>query len=654
MRKLIYVLLFLLTLPIAAANPIYQQDSLQVELSVQGEFNLEAESSGSTISEVSAELLLFPVETKRQRVLEIDNWGDVENDKVTYEWDDPDFGSKKFGYTAIVKTNNERLQIRDKISFPLRSTGGYDEYTLPSPKIDSNNPLIIRKAREIVDGEDDLFKAAFKLANWVSENVEYDLNELTTDIAQPASWVLENKQGVCDEMTSLFVAMARSQGIPARFVSGISYTEHAGVVALVGSNWASHGWAEVYFPGSGWVSFDITFDEYGYVDATHIKLREGLDPDEPATTYRWLADRVTLKTSPLKIDANIQKQGQVIPEEVLLEQEVFAQDTDFGSYNLVKGILKNTADYYVATTLRLAAPQEVEIIGENRRTILLGPKEVKETFWPLKLTENLDSGFTYRFPLLIYSEKNVSVEDEFNAAQGEQKFTRADIDAVLIVDEDKSYSRKISFNCEYKRELAVDEDTDMRCTITNNGGTELQNVEFCVEKQCDTISLKPLASSDLTIGIIGEKIGWNNIVVTAENAEIEKKTSFTYLVFDSAMINVNVDSPETVIYPEDFEVVVALTKDSFNTPEDVVVIVEGTFFEKKWEIAKLNTDQVLTLNVNGDKMGSKNKFTVTTMWKDAENRFTSDTQEFVVRVETENFGDKFQLWVNWLLSLLSI
>ena len=649
-----YVLVFLLTLLTAAANPLYQQNTLQVQLSVQGSFNLEAESAGSTISEASTELLLFPLETKRQRVLEIENWGVASDDKVTYEWDDPDLGTNRFGYTAIVKTTNERLQIRDKIPFPLQDIKGYDEYTLPTPKIDSDHPRIVAKAREIVNGEDDMFKAVFKLAHWVSENVEYDLNDLTTDVAQPASWVLENGQGVCDEMTSLFVAMARSQGIPARFVSGISYTEHQGVVDVVGSNWASHGWAEVYFPGSGWVGFDITFDEYGYVDVTHIKLREGLDPDEPATTYRWLADRVTLETQPLAIDATVQKQGYLVPEEVLLEQEVFAKETDFGSYNLVKGILKNTADYYVATTLRLAAPKEVEVIGRNRRTILLEPKEVRETFWPLKLTEDLKDGFTYRFPLLVYSEKNVSVEDQFTAVAGNQKFTRSDIDAVLVVDEEKSYSRKISFDCAYTRELAVGEDTDMKCTITNNGDQLLNNLEFCVEKQCETISLAPAASSELTIGLIGENVGWNNVIVTAENGIVEKKTSFTYLVFDSASIDVSVQSPKSVVYPENFDLTLTLKKDSFNTPEKIVVTVEGALFENKWEIEKLNTDQVLKLNVDGTKLAPTNKFTVTTSWKDSDGRSTTTTEEVVVKADAVRFADRFQLWMNWILGILSI
>ena len=175
-------------------------------------------------------------------------------------------GPHQFKYDAKIKTNNQRVEVRQKIPFPLapQDIAGFEGYLQPTATIDSNHPQIIAKATELVEGEDDLFKAVFTLANWVDDNVDYDLTTLTAGTSQKASWVLENREGVCDEMTSLFVAMARSVGIPARFVSGISYTTSD----LFSEPWQPHGWAEVYFPEVGWVDFDITFGEYGYIDVT--------------------------------------------------------------------------------------------------------------------------------------------------------------------------------------------------------------------------------------------------------------------------------------------------------------------------------------------------------------------------------------------------
>ncbi len=125
------------------------------------------------------------------------------------------------------------------MAFPITDVGENQQYLLATENIDSHNSEVIQIASELAEGEDDLFKVAFKLASWVEENVEYDLNTLTATASQKASWVLENRQGVCDEMTSLFIAMARSLGIPARFTSGISYTTSE----LFDENWQPHGWA---------------------------------------------------------------------------------------------------------------------------------------------------------------------------------------------------------------------------------------------------------------------------------------------------------------------------------------------------------------------------------------------------------------------------
>ena len=92
----------------------------------------------------------------------------------------------------------------------------------PREITDINNDIRLLASR-IAHGEDDLYKVLFKLGIWIENNIVYNMSSLTADAAQKSSWVLENKYGVCDELTSLFISMARSLGIPARF-AGIVYT----------------------------------------------------------------------------------------------------------------------------------------------------------------------------------------------------------------------------------------------------------------------------------------------------------------------------------------------------------------------------------------------------------------------------------------------
>ncbi len=59
MKRVMVLLVFvLLVFSAAGANELYQQDSLEMELSVDGSFELIPTKSGANVNEVSAALLL--------------------------------------------------------------------------------------------------------------------------------------------------------------------------------------------------------------------------------------------------------------------------------------------------------------------------------------------------------------------------------------------------------------------------------------------------------------------------------------------------------------------------------------------------------------------------------------------------------------------
>ncbi|HLC70452.1 MAG TPA: transglutaminase-like domain-containing protein [Candidatus Nanoarchaeia archaeon] len=651
MKKELMVFLLLLPLALAAQDNLYQYDTLDIGLEVQSGFELVATGSGARAEEVTVNVLLVPMESYRQEILDIDHEGQAGNNNILFVWNNPAMGPHQFKYDAKIKTNNQRVEVRQKIPFPLapQDIAGFEGYLQPTATIDSNHPQIIAKATELVEGEDDLFKAVFTLANWVDDNVDYDLTTLTAGTSQKASWVLENREGVCDEMTSLFVAMARSVGIPARFVSGISYTTSD----LFSEPWQPHGWAEVYFPEVGWVDFDITFGEYGYIDVTHVKLRDGFDPQEAATRYEWLAHNVDLKTRELHINPQITDRGSIIPEELELEQEILAPEVDFGSYNVVKGIIKNTADYYAATTLRLAVPSEVEIIGKDRRTILLAPHEVKETAWVIKIRESLDEDYIYTFPTLIWSEKNTSVADSFKAQAGKPSYSAAEIEEFNGDIEERTYSRKVSLSCDFPPQVHVDEDTQVTCTIKNTGNTNLEQLHFCIERACETIDLPINQRYSQSVTIESQTVGWNKIIVSAENEVVQKTSSLEYVVVDEPKIIVGIESPETVQYADTFVLAMQLKKESFSNPRNVELEVRSPAGENVWEIEELLKDQNITLEMDSAGMSAKNMLEITVSWQDQEGKIYTETQEIMIRVIPTTIGDRIKMWINAVVNFVS-
>ena len=84
--------------------------------------------------------------------------------------------------------------------------------------------------------------------------------------------VLKTRIGDCNEHTALYVAMARSIGLPARVVVGLVHLRGA---------FYYHAWPEVWVEegrgGGMWLPVDPTLNQFP-ADATHVRLaRGGLD-----------------------------------------------------------------------------------------------------------------------------------------------------------------------------------------------------------------------------------------------------------------------------------------------------------------------------------------------------------------------------------------
>ena len=155
---------------------------------------------------------------------------------------------------------------RDLVSGP--TPPDLERYLDPEPFIESDAPEIRAVAERLVDGVSGTRERAERLTREVNSLVE----KRPTVSLPSALEVLRTKVGDCNEHTVLFVAMARSLGIPARVNVGVAYVRGA---------FYYHAWAEVYIDegrGRGlWLPVDPTFNQFP-ADATHVRFaRGGLD-----------------------------------------------------------------------------------------------------------------------------------------------------------------------------------------------------------------------------------------------------------------------------------------------------------------------------------------------------------------------------------------
>ena len=91
-----------------------------------------------------------------------------------------------------------------------------------------------------------------------------------TDVPTSAGEAFARKRGVCQDLNHIFIAAARSLGIPARYIGG-HFRRNDGVTEQN----AGHAWAEAFVPDLGWVAFDTT-NGICATDA-HVRVAVGLD-----------------------------------------------------------------------------------------------------------------------------------------------------------------------------------------------------------------------------------------------------------------------------------------------------------------------------------------------------------------------------------------
>jgi len=88
-------------------------------------------------------------------------------------------------------------------------------------------------------------------------NLDVPLPPSDRDVAD--YFLFELQEGYCDYYATAMVVLARAAGLPARYVAGYAtgtYDYTRGTYVVSEAN--AHAWAEVYFPGYGWVEFEPT------------------------------------------------------------------------------------------------------------------------------------------------------------------------------------------------------------------------------------------------------------------------------------------------------------------------------------------------------------------------------------------------------------
>ncbi len=471
------------------------------------------ERTSGTVNQLSTTLNFFPKEYDYQRLLTQDflSQPDAEveqsEDEVTYTWYDTS-SLYTFSIDSKVRTENTFVEIPEKIPYPSSISEEVQVYTIPTEIIDIT-PEIDSLAENIVGGEDDLYKVVFLLANWTQTNIAYNLSTLNVEANEKSSYVLEHREGVCDELTNLFISLARSRGIPARFVSGIVYSNQ-------GYTFGAHGWAEVYIDGQ-WIPVDVTFGTFGWVDPSHIKFKEELGSNSASLFYSATGNNLNIGLGKIDIDAQVLHTEGVGETYVSLDIIPLEDHVGPGSYVPLQILVSNDNAFYVP--IKLSLTKAPGIVGTNTKSVLLGPGEEKSVFWVLYVPEDINPLYEYESFIEVqgmYGEvAETSVTYAAHYPQVSQEEAESEI-AKLIVDEDKDYLDDVSLSCSLDKESYYqDETATLSCSLDGN----FEGTEVCFKEDCVS------ASSDLTWTLDLQEYNSERLFVRAEK---EGKVRYSY------------------------------------------------------------------------------------------------------------------------------
>lgn len=128
-------------------------------------------------------------------------------------------------------------------------------YLAPNSLVPVGHEILRPILRQIHESRTDDSPAATARAiyDWVVDNMEY--KKVGTGWGNGDTfWACSERYGNCTDFHALFVSLARSEGIPARFEIGfpVPWDRPSGEIG------GYHCWVQFYLPGQGWIPIDAS------------------------------------------------------------------------------------------------------------------------------------------------------------------------------------------------------------------------------------------------------------------------------------------------------------------------------------------------------------------------------------------------------------
>ncbi len=160
-----------------------------------------------------------------------------------------DATSRKLTYSFAVE--REEVQVRD---LSAKETPWSREEFAPYLQPTSLGPVdgeVKKLADSITKGKRTVLEKAKAIYDWTCENMYRDPATVGCGKGNVCE-LLKKPGGKCTDISSVYIALARAAGVPAREIFGV----RLGKKATEDITTWQHCWVEFYLPGTGWVPVD--------------------------------------------------------------------------------------------------------------------------------------------------------------------------------------------------------------------------------------------------------------------------------------------------------------------------------------------------------------------------------------------------------------
>lgn len=203
------------------------------------------------ISEAYTEMRLKPLDSGGQRCLSFTLVTEPQDAVLKYA---DHFGNEVHHFDVIqshqkmVVAATSEVLTADRYEGMADGLSPLDEFNYLSPTVYAPHTSELIDFSASFHRTGDPLGSALAIMRAIHQRLIYEKG--ATDVKTTADQALALGRGVCQDFSHVMLAACRSQGLPARYVSGYLYNN--------GHTAASHSWVDVLVPERGWLSLDPT------------------------------------------------------------------------------------------------------------------------------------------------------------------------------------------------------------------------------------------------------------------------------------------------------------------------------------------------------------------------------------------------------------